>query len=65
MKLFKKMLSLLLVLSMVLTWVCVVPIAVNAAASDYIATSYAANLKVETTKAAGLRTYPNGSANAK
>ncbi|MBQ7857057.1 MAG: glycoside hydrolase family 25 protein, partial [Oscillospiraceae bacterium] len=65
MKQFKKMLSLLLVLSMVLTWVCVVPVAVNAAASDYIATSYAAHLSVKTTNAVGLRTYPNGSATAK
>ena len=65
MKQFKRILSLALVFAMVLSWMCVGPIFANAAASDYISTSYAANLSVKTTQTVSLMQSPTTSATAK
>ena len=67
MKQFKRVLSWFLALTLLLSLVYVAPVAeINAAtASSYIATSYAANLSVRTTRAVNLMDGPSSSANAK
>ena len=60
MKFVKKSLSLVLCLLMVLSALSVIPVEIFAAsASDFIATSYASNLSVKTTKVASLMKYPS------
>ena len=65
MKQFKRSLSMLLALVMLMSMVYLVPAAQAASASTYIATTYAANLSVKTTRAVNLMEAPSTSANAK
>ncbi len=66
MKGFRRFLSGVLTMVIVLSMVSMVPMThAQAAASSYISTTYASSLSVKTTKAAGLMTEPVVSANAK
>ena len=59
MKHLKRYLSLALALVLVLSCVYLRPLEAEAAASDYISTSYASNLSVKTNKTTALKTEPN------
>lgn len=65
MKQFKRILSLVMALVMVLSLVYLAPAQEAEAANAYVSTTYAANLSVKTTKATALRDNPTTSAAAK
>ena len=64
MKQFQRMMSLLLAVVMLLGMVYFAPAAEAATASDYISTTYAANLSVKTTRAATLMEFPTTGSSA-
>ena len=65
MKQLKRYLSLALALVLVLSCVYLSPLDADAAAADYISSSYASSLSVKTTKTTALKTEPNNSGAAK
>ena len=65
MKQLKRFLSLALTLVLVLSNVYLSPVESQAAAADYISTSYASSLSVKTNKTVALKSEPNNAAGAK